>query len=72
MNHLYEIFEVNEGRALLRSNIVEILNLEENLNKKTIDIVIDELIKERILFEPQPDYIKITDSKVIQKRINKG
>jgi len=72
MNRLYEIFEVNEGAALLRSNIVEILNLEENSNKKTINIIIDELIKERILFEPKPNYIKITDSKVIQKRINKG
>lgn len=66
VNRIFEIFEANEGIALLRRNVVDILNLEEKLNKKTIELFIDELIKENILFEPQPDFIKITDNSKIK------
>jgi len=61
LNRMKEIFEENNWRALAKSNIIQILELEENLDKIFIKAVIDELIKEGTLIEPKPDVINFTD-----------
>jgi len=61
LKRLKEIFEQNEWKPILRSNIVDILTLEELLDKKYVDNVIDELIKEGTLSEPKSDYISYSE-----------
>jgi len=71
MNRLCEIFEVHKGIALPTSNVVEILNLEEDLDRKWIKHVIDELLKEGTLYEPKSHTIKFTDWLSLQKKLKK-
>ncbi len=61
MNRLKEIFEENNWKALEKSNIIQILELEENLDKKFIENALDELIKEGTLYEPKSNQIKFTN-----------
>jgi replicative DNA helicase Mcm len=60
MNRLKEIFEENNWRALERTSVVPILELEENLDKKFIENAIEELIKEGTLYEPKNGFMKFT------------
>lgn len=64
LNRLKEIFEQNEWRPLLRSNIIDILTLEEFLNKDFVDNVIDELIKEGTLYEPKPGHVLFSEKNI--------
>ncbi|MFX1569875.1 MAG: minichromosome maintenance protein MCM [Promethearchaeota archaeon] len=61
MDILKEIFEENSWRALEKSNVIQILELEENLDKKFIENALDELIKEGTLYEPKSNQIKFTN-----------
>ncbi len=61
MNRLKEIFEENNWRALEKSNVIQILELEESLDKKFIENALDELIKEGTLYEPKSNQIKFTN-----------
>lgn len=61
MNRLKEIFDENNWRSLDKSNVVQILELEENLDKKFIDNALQELIKEGTLYEPKSNFIKFTN-----------
>jgi replicative DNA helicase Mcm len=65
MNRLKEIFEENGWRSLERINIVQILDLEEKLDKKFIENAIEELIKEGTLYEPRSGFIKFTNKESI-------
>ncbi|MHA1913797.1 MAG: minichromosome maintenance protein MCM [Promethearchaeota archaeon] len=65
MNRLKEIFEENNWRALERTSVVPILELEENLDKKFIENAIDELIKEGTLYEPKNGFMKFTKKEII-------
>ena len=58
LNRLKEIFEENNWRALDKTSVILILELEEELSKKLIESVIDELVREGTLYKPKPDYIK--------------
>jgi len=61
MNRLKEIFEENNWKALEKSNVIQILELEENLDKKFIENALDELIKEGTLYEPKSNQLKFTN-----------
>ena len=61
MNRLKEIFEENSWRALEKSNVIQILELEESLDKKFIESALEELIKEGTLYEPKSHQIKFTN-----------
>ena len=61
MNKLKEIYEENGWRPLERINVIQILDLEEKLDKKFIENAIEELIKEGTLYEPKSGFIKFTN-----------
>jgi replicative DNA helicase Mcm len=61
MNRLKEIFEENNWRALEKSNIIQILEIEETLDKKFIESALEELLKEGTLYEPRSNQIKFTN-----------
>lgn len=61
MNRLKEIFEENNWKALEKSNVVQILELEESLDKTFIESALDELLKEGTLYEPKSNQIKFTN-----------
>lgn len=61
MNRLKEIFEENDWKALEKSNVLQILELEESLDKKFIESALEELIKEGTLYEPKGNQIKFTN-----------
>ncbi|MFX0080199.1 MAG: LAGLIDADG family homing endonuclease [Candidatus Hodarchaeota archaeon] len=65
MNRLKEIFEENNWRSLEKNNVIQILELEENLDKKFIENALEELIKEGTLYEPKNNYIKFTNKEMI-------
>ena len=61
MDRLKEIFEENSWRPLERINVIQILDLEEKLDKKFVENAIEELIKEGTLYEPKNGFIKFTN-----------
>jgi replicative DNA helicase Mcm len=61
MNRLKEIFDENNWRSLDKNNVIQILELEENLDKKFIENALQELIKEGTLYEPKSSFIKFTN-----------
>jgi replicative DNA helicase Mcm len=61
MNKLKEMAEENKWKALEKSNVIQILDLDENLDKKFIENAIEELIKEGTLYEPKNNFIKFTN-----------
>jgi len=61
MNRLKEIFEENSWRSLEKNNMIQILELEENLDKKFIENALEELIKEGTLYEPKNNFLKFTN-----------
>jgi len=61
MNKLKEIYEENGWRPLERINVIQILDLEEKLDKIFIENAIEELIKEGTLYEPKSGFIKFTN-----------
>ncbi len=64
MNRLKEVFEENNWKALEKSNIIQILELEENLDKKFIESALEELLKEGTLYEPKSNQIKFTNKEI--------
>ena len=60
MDRLKEIFEENKWKALEKKNVIQILELEESLDKDFIKNAIKEAINEGTLYEPKPKYIKFT------------
>jgi len=65
MNRLKEMFEENSWRPLERNNIIQILDLEEKLDKKFIENAIEELIKEGTLYEPKNGFLKFTNKEEV-------
>ena len=65
MNKLKEIYEENGWRPLERINVIQILDLEEKLDKKFIENAIEELIKEGTLYEPKSGFIKFTNKETL-------
>ena len=65
MNRLKEIFEENNWKSLEKNNVIQILELEENLDKKFIENSLGELIREGTLYEPRSNFIKFTNNEVI-------
>ena len=65
MNRLKEIFEENNWRSLDKTNVIQILELEENLDKKFIENALQELVKEGTLYEPKNNFIKFTNKDVL-------
>ncbi|MHA2007713.1 MAG: LAGLIDADG family homing endonuclease [Promethearchaeota archaeon] len=61
MNRLKEICEGNNWRALEKSSVIQILEVEENLDKKFIENALEELTKEGTLYEPKNGFIKFTN-----------
>ncbi|MFX0030794.1 MAG: hypothetical protein ACFE8B_16395, partial [Candidatus Hermodarchaeota archaeon] len=61
MNRLKEVFEENNWRSLDKNNVIQILELEENLDRKFIENALQELIKEGTLYEPKNNFIKFTN-----------
>ncbi len=64
MNRLKEIFEENNWKALEKSNVIQILELEENLDKKFIESALEELLKEGTLYGPKNNQIKFTNKEI--------
>ena len=60
MNKLKEIFDENNWRSLEKDNLIQILELEESLDKKFIENALEELIKEGTLYEPKNGFVKFT------------
>ncbi|MEE9377242.1 MAG: minichromosome maintenance protein MCM [Candidatus Lokiarchaeia archaeon] len=61
MNRLKELFEENDWKALEKSSVLQILELEESLDKKFIESALEELVKEGTLYEPKGNHIKFTN-----------
>ena len=61
LTRLKEIFEDNHWKALEKSNVIQILELEENLDEKWIKDALEELVKEGTLYEPRNNTIKFTN-----------
>ena len=59
-DRLKELFEENKWKALEKKNVIQIIELEENIEKSFIKNAIEEAIKEGTLYEPKPDEIKFT------------
>ncbi len=64
MNRLKEILEENNWKALEKSNVIQILELEESLDKKFIESALEELLKEGTIYEPKSNQIKFTNKEV--------
>ena len=60
MDRLKELFDESEGRALEKKSVIQILELEENLDKEFIKNTLEEAIKEGTLYEPKNNLIKFT------------
>jgi len=60
MDRLKELFDESEGRALEKKSVIQILELEENLDKEFIKNTLEEAIKEGTLYEPKNNRIKFT------------
>lgn len=58
MDRLREIAEENEWKALEMDSIIQILELEENLDKEFIKNSIKEAVREGTLYEPKTNFIK--------------
>ncbi|MFW9821696.1 MAG: minichromosome maintenance protein MCM [Candidatus Thorarchaeota archaeon] len=65
MNRLKEIFEENSWKPLEKTNVIQILDLEEKLDKKFIENAIEELMKEGTLYEPKSGFIRFTNKESI-------
>jgi replicative DNA helicase Mcm len=61
MNRMKEIFEENNWKALDRNTVIQILELEESLDKKFIESALEELVKEGTLYAPKNNQIKFTN-----------
>ncbi|MFX0003298.1 MAG: minichromosome maintenance protein MCM [Candidatus Hermodarchaeota archaeon] len=64
MNRLKEIFEENNWKALEKLNVIQILELEEDLDRKFIESALEELQKEGTLYEPKANQIKFTNKEI--------
>ncbi|MFX0038197.1 MAG: minichromosome maintenance protein MCM [Promethearchaeota archaeon] len=64
MNRLKEIFEENNWKALEKLNVIQILELEEGLDRKFIESALEELQKEGTLYEPKSNQIKFTNKEI--------
>ncbi len=60
MDRLKEIFEDNNWKPMEKANIFQILDLEENLDKKFIEHAVTELLREGTLYEPKSGFISFT------------
>ena len=58
LTRLKDIFEDNGWKALEKSNIVQVLELEEDLDEKWIKDALNELVKEGVLYEPRNNMLK--------------
>lgn len=58
LRRVERIFAFNEYEAILKEDLIEVLELEEFTDKRFIKISIDQLIKEGILYEPRKNYLK--------------
>ncbi|MFX1455763.1 MAG: minichromosome maintenance protein MCM [Promethearchaeota archaeon] len=65
MNRLKEIFEENSWKPLEKVNVIQILDLEEKLDKKFIENAIEELMKEGTLYEPKSGFVRFTNKESI-------
>jgi len=64
MNRLKEIFEENNWKTLEKSNVIQILELEETLDKNFIESALEELLKEGTLYEPKNNHIRFTNKEL--------
>ena len=60
MDRLKDLFDESEGKALEKKSVIQILELEENLDKEFIKNALEEAIKEGTLYEPKNNLIKFT------------
>lgn len=60
MDRLKEIAEENDWKTLDKESVIQILELDENLDKDFITNAINEAIKEGTLYEPRSNKIKFT------------
>jgi len=60
MNRLKEIFEESNWNELEKNGVIQILELEESLDKKFIKDALEELLREGTLYEPRPNHLKFT------------
>jgi replicative DNA helicase Mcm len=59
-DRLKELFEENQWKALEKKNVIQIIELDENIEKSFVKNAIEEAIKEGTLYEPKPNEIKFT------------
>ena len=59
-DRLNEIFEDNNWKSIEKVNIVQILELEEDLDKKFIESALEEMIREGTFYEPKKGFINKT------------
>jgi len=60
MDRLKELFEDNNWKALEKTSVIQIIELEENLDRDFIKNAIKEAINEGTLYEPKPKFIRFT------------
>ncbi len=59
-DRLKELFEENQWKALEKKNVIQVIELDENIEKGFVKNAIEEAIKEGTLYEPKPNEIKFT------------
>jgi len=60
MDRLKEVFEENNWKTLEKKNLIQILELEENIDKEFIKNFIKEAINEGTLYSPKHGFIQFT------------
>ncbi|MFX1258151.1 MAG: LAGLIDADG family homing endonuclease [Promethearchaeota archaeon] len=60
LTRLKEIFEENNYKALDKKNVIQILELEEDLDREFIEKALNEFINDGTLYEPKNNQIKFT------------
>lgn len=62
MNRLKEISEENNNNSLEKSNVIQVLEVEEELDRQFIENALEELLEDGTLSEPKKNLIKFTVS----------
>jgi len=63
LDRIKNIINENDGNAVELENVIEILEMEEDLDREFIEETIDQAVKEGTLYKPRNKYIKFVDNR---------
>lgn len=63
LDRIKNMINENDGNAVELENVIEILEMEEDLDREFIEETIDQAVKEGTLYKPRNKYIKFVDNR---------